>query len=390
MAERPPAKPAQQQGNADDRKSSQSAFSCPVSIDRHERIQLAHGGGGELMHQLIEGVFAAGFADVGLQQHCDAALIDTALLGVGGAIRTSGGRVGRELSGGVRLAMATDSYVVDPLVFPGGDIGTLSVNGTVNDLAMMAARPGVLSVGFILEEGLEMATLERIVTSMRNAARSAGVAVVTGDTKVVDRGKGDGMYINTTGIGLVVRDVVLGPDKVEPGDAVIVSGDLGRHGVAILSVREGFRFDSAVQSDCAPVVEPVMRLLDAGVDIHCMRDLTRGGLTSAVVEIARSAGVEIALEEAAIPVSGEVRAACELLGLDPLYMANEGRFVVLVAESDKDRAVATLRSHQLGGRAQCIGTVHDSRDRGLVVLETAIGSHRILDMLSGQQLPRIC
>lgn len=341
---------------------------CPIPISEYPHVLLAHGGGGRLMHQLIERMFLPSFASPQL------------------AARHDGARLSVD---GVRLAFTTDSYVVRPLVFPGGDIGTLAVNGTVNDLAMCGARPLFLSVGFILEEGLPMGTLWRIVGSIRRAADEAEVTVVTGDTKVVDRGKGDGVFVNTAGIGAIAADVEVAPARVRPGDAVIVSGDLGRHGIAIMAAREGLEFDTPIESDCAPLVRPVLALLEGGVKVHCLRDLTRGGLASAAVEIAQAAGVHLRLDESAIPVREEVRGACEILGFDPLYVANEGRFVAFVAAADADRALEILHAESLAPDARIAGEVTDA-PAGTVTMRTRLGTTRVVDMLSGEQLPRIC
>jgi hydrogenase expression/formation protein HypE len=338
-------------------------LACPVPRVDDETVLLAHGSGGRAMHRLLESVFMPAFSNPALNAAHDGAQLHVH---------------------GMRLAFTTDSYVVQPLFFPGGDIGTLAVNGTVNDLAMCGARPLFLSAGFILEEGLPMATLQQVVASMQAAAAAAGVTIVTGDTKVVDQGKADGLFINTTGIGLIEHDRTIAPQAVRPGDAVIVNGDLGRHGMAIMAVREGLAFESQITSDCAPLASSVLALLDAGLEIHCLRDLTRGGLASGLCEIATSAGVHIHVEEAEIPVNEEVRGACEILGLDPLYVANEGRFVAFVAPHHADEVCAML-----GAGARCIGRVTDDDDR-LVTLRSAIGVDRILDMLSGEQLPRIC
>jgi hydrogenase expression/formation protein HypE len=341
---------------------------CPVPISRYPQILLAHGGGGRLMHELIEQVFMPAFGNPTLDARHDAAVIEVAA---------------------GRLAFTTDSYVVRPLFFPGGDIGSLAVNGTVNDLAMAGARAVSLSAGFILEEGLPVETLVRIVGSMREAASLSGVAIVTGDTKVVDRGKADGVFINTAGIGIVEHGLRIGPSAVRAGDAIILSGDIGRHGIAIMAVREGLAFESAIESDCAPLAEPVLDLLAAGVEVHCLRDLTRGGLASALNEIAEAAGRGVTIDEVAVPVRDDVQGACEILGFDPLYVANEGRFVAFVAAADADRAVGILRRHQVS-RASCrIGAVLDEGP-ALVTLRSRIGSTRIVDMLSGEQLPRIC
>ena len=287
------------------------------------------------------------------------------------------------------LAFTTDSYVVRPLFFPGGDIGSLAVNGTINDLAMCGAKPLYLSAGFILEEGLSMEVLRRVVNSMAEAARAAGVPIVTGDTKVVDRGKGDGIFINTSGVGLVPKGVRVLPTLIEPGDAILVSGDLGSHGVAVLSVREGLTFNGNIESDSAPLHHVVADLIDNGVEIHCLRDLTRGGLASVLNELAVAAAVGMTVDEAAIPVSEPVRGACELLGLDPLYVANEGRFVAMVPASQAEAALAVMRRHKAASQAASIGTVMD-RSAPPVVLRTVLGTQRILDLLSGEQLPRIC
>jgi hydrogenase expression/formation protein HypE len=342
---------------------------CPVPIGQYDCVLLAHGGGGRLMHQLLERLIRPAFANPLLDTGHDAAVL--------------------EAGGGVRVAFTTDSYVVRPLFFPGGDIGSLAVNGTVNDLAMAGARPAFLSAAFIIEEGLPMATLARVVASMREAAAAAGVQVVTGDTKVVDRGKGDGLYINTAGIGLVEHALTIGPASVAAGDAVIVSGDIGRHGMAIMAVREGLEFESTIESDCAPLAEPVLALMEAGLDVHCLRDLTRGGLASALNEIAQAAGAGITLTERAVLVREDVRAACEILGFDPLYVANEGRFAVFLPGAQAARAVEVLRGHPTcrdAGVAGWVGTEMPGR----VVLDSAMGSRRIVDMLSGEQLPRIC
>ena len=288
-----------------------------------------------------------------------------------------------------RLAFTTDSFVVQPLVFPGGDIGTLAVYGTVNDLAMAGARPKYLSAAFILEAGLPLEMLTSIVASMKHAADRAGVQIVTGDTKVVEHGHGDGVFINTAGIGILEHDSEICPAALKPGDAILVSGDLGRHGIAIMAVREGLQFETGIESDCAPLHEPVLALLGAGVDVHCLRDLTRGGLTSAVNEIATASGMAICLIEAAIPVREEVRGACELLGLDPLSVANEGRFIAIVAKEDADRAAEIMARYATDAAPAIIGEVLDTAP-ARVTIKSRIGTERILDMPSGEQLPRIC
>jgi hydrogenase expression/formation protein HypE len=290
---------------------------------------------------------------------------------------------------GVRLAMTTDTYIVQPLVFPGGTIGDLAINGTVNDLAMCGARPLALSAGFVLEEGLSLAMLDTVVAAMRDAARAANVSIVTRDTKVLDKGKGDGLFVDTAGIGCVVAPTRVGPEAIRPGDAVIVSGDLGRHGIAVLSVRDGLAFDGDVTSDTAPLWPAIEALFDAGITVHCLRDLTRGGLSSALNEIASAARLTIEIDEMWIPVTDVVRGACGLLGLDLLYVANEGRFAAFVPEADASRALEVLRAQPVASGAVVAGTVRE-RPAGVVTLRTRVGGARVLDMLSGEQLPRIC
>jgi hydrogenase expression/formation protein HypE len=293
-----------------------------------------------------------------------------------------------EIAGG-RLAMTTDTFVVRPLFFPGSDIGKLAIYGTVNDLAMSGAKPLYLSAGFILEEGLPMDTLRRVVDSMCAASREAGVRIITGDTKVVDRGKGDGIFINTAGVGLVPAGLSIAPQHVVPGDAVIVSGDLGRHGMAVMSVREGLGFESTLQSDCASLAGLVAATSVVGADLHCLRDLTRGGLAAALNEIALDMGLGIELEEAAIPVSEPVAAACEILGLDPLYVANEGRLVAFVAPQSAGWVLDILRGHSAAHGPAIIGRATDAHP-GCVEVRSPLGGGRILDLLSGEQMPRIC
>ena len=285
--------------------------------------------------------------------------------------------------------MTTDSFVVKPLFFPGGDIGSLAVHGTVNDLAMGGATPLFLSVAFIIEEGVSMEDLRRVVNSMHSAADAAGVQVVTGDTKVVERGKGDGLFINTTGIGLVPDGVDLSAERARPGDKVLLSGGIGEHGIAILAQREGLQFETTIQSDSAALHTLTATMLQAGGAIRCMRDPTRGGLSSTLNEIAAQSGVGIEIAETAIPVQEEVRGACELLGLDPLYVANEGKLVAIVEASAADAVLGAMRRHPLGQRAQIIGVVSGG-NRGLVTMRTKLGTTRIVDMLAGDQLPRIC
>ena len=343
------------------------ALHCPLPLRDYPVITMAHGGGGLMQHKLLENLFWPAFQNPLLAEEHD------------GAVARLGDKP---------LAFTTDSYVVHPLFFPGGNIGTLAINGTVNDLCMCGARPKYLSAGFILEEGLPMETLWRVVQSMKAAAAEASVQVVTGDIKVVDKGKGDGLYINTAGIG-VVESQTMSPGRVQPGDAILLSGDVGRHGVAIMAVRQGLDFETTIESDCAPLVSPVTKLLESGVEVHCMRDLTRGGMATTLAEIARKSGFRIHIDEKAIAVAEGVRGACEMLGLDPLYVANEGRFVAFVAARDADRALSVLRSEPSCSDAARCGSVL-AEDNPIVTLKNSIGSTRILDMLMGEQLPRIC
>lgn len=343
-------------------------LNCPIPKSDYPQVLMAHGGGGKLSHQLIEKMFLPAFKNPALEHRHDGAVVNL---------------------GGVRVAFSTDSYVVRPLFFPGGDIGHLAVYGTVNDLAMCGARPQYLSAGLILEEGTPMETLWRVVQSMKQAAEAAGVQLVTGDTKVVDKGKGDGMYINTAGIGVVTTSLAICPSSVRPGDVILLNGDIGRHGIAIMAVREGLSFECAIESDTAPLNGLVMQLLEAGVEVHCLRDLTRGGMASGLIEIAEAAGMDIQIEETRIPVREDVRGACEILGFDPLYVANEGRFIAFVPESQAERALAIMRAHPQGSGATIAGRVK-SPGKGQVTLKSQIGALRIVDMLSGEQLPRIC
>ncbi len=346
------------------------ALSCPLPLAEYPTVQMAHGGGGRLMRALIECMFLPAFGP----GRPESPPHDAAVLALG-----------RE-----RLAFTTDSFVVSPLEFPGGDIGSLAVYGTVNDLAMAGAKPLWLSAGFILEEGLSMDVLRRVVESMRRAADAAGVRIVTGDTKVVDRGKGDGVFINTAGIGVVPPGVEISPARVAPDDVVLLSGDLGRHGMAIMSVREGLEFEGALPSDCAPLAALVEAMLAAAPGgVHCLRDLTRGGLAAALNEIADDARVGIDLDEAAIPVAPPVAAACEVLGLDPLYVANEGRLAAFVAPESAAAVLDVMRRHPAAPEAVAIGRVA-AGPRGMVQLRNPFGGSRIVDLLSGEQLPRIC
>jgi len=352
-----------------------------------DKILLAHGSGGRMSHELVEQVFLKHLDNPILAQMDDAAVIGSSRLFLRGGVPGD-------------LAFTTDSYVVSPIFFPGGDIGKLAVCGTINDLAMRGATPFCLSAGFILEEGVPLSDLERVVDSMARTAQEAGVPVVTGDTKVVDRGKADRLFINTAGIGVVPPRVRIGGRQVRPGDVVILSGTIGDHGMTIMVHREGLRFDSPLASDCAPLHALVAAILDqVGSEeeetpaesqvIHCLRDPTRGGLATALNEVAVSSGVGIEIEERSIPVRDAVRAACELLGLDPLYVANEGKLVAFVAPTVADLVLDVMRAHEYGHEAEIIGRV-TSEHPGRVVLRTPLGARRVVDMLLGEQLPRIC
>lgn len=343
-------------------------WTCPLPLRDHDKIVLGHGGGGKLSAELVEHLFLPAFRNDALADLGDSAVLDIA---------------------GGRLAFSTDSFVVQPLFFPGGNIGDLAVNGTVNDLAMRGAQPRYLSAGFILEEGLSLETLGRIVESMAAAARTAGVTLVTGDTKVVDKGHGDGVYINTSGIGVIPPQVQIAADQARPGDVVIVSGEIGVHGIAIMSVRAGLAFDTVIASDCAALHGLVAEMLAASQNIHVLRDPTRGGVASSLNEIAQASQVGIALDEHVLPVPPAVQAACELLGLDPLYVANEGKLLAIVPAGEADTILATMRRHPLGQRATIIGEV-TNRHPGMVVARTGLGGTRVVDMQVGEQLPRIC
>jgi hydrogenase expression/formation protein HypE len=348
--------------------------SCPLPESQYDHILLGHGSGGRLTADLIQHLFVPGFANETLS-----ALEDQATL----ALPHEGPRPAS------RIAFTTDSFVVRPLFFPGGDIGTLAVNGTVNDLAVGGAHPLFLSAAFILEEGLPLADLQRIVLSMRKACQIAGVALVTGDTKVVDRGKGDQVFITTSGIGVVPEGRSLSIRAVKPTDRLLVSGTIGDHGVAILSVREGLDFETVLESDCAPLTGLVRVMIEACPAIRWMRDPTRGGVSSAVNELATAARVGVKLIEKALPIRAEVRGACEMLGLDPLYVANEGKLIAAVPAEDSDRLLAAMRSHPLGARAAIIGEVVADHP-GLVTCKSLVGGERVVTMLAGEQLPRIC
>jgi hydrogenase expression/formation protein HypE len=342
---------------------------CPLPIPARDKVLLGHGSGGRLSAELVQSLFLPALTNPALARLDDQAVVTV---------------------NGCRLAFTTDSFVVKPLFFPGGDIGSLAVHGTINDLAMGGAQPLFLSVAFILEEGLPMETLQRVVCSLSRAAATAGVEVVTGDTKVVEKGSGDGMFINTSGIGLVPEGVQLSANQAQPGDCVLLSGPIGDHGIAILAQREGLEFEAAIDSDSAPLHTLVRDMLAAGDGaLRCLRDPTRGGLSSASNEIAAQSHVGIELEEGKIPVREQVQGACEMLGLDPLYVANEGKLIGIVAPEAAEQVLQAMRRHPLAPEAEIIGTVTESHP-GLVTMRTALGTTRIVDMLAGDQLPRIC
>jgi hydrogenase expression/formation protein HypE len=346
-----------------------SMLTCPAPHSASDRVLLGHGSGGKMGAALLKERFFPHLANPALLRLGDAAVVPVE---------------------GSQIAISTDTFVVSPLEFPGGNIGSLAVHGTLNDVAMMGARPLYLTAGFVLEEGVSFEILDRIVQAMGEAAAAAEVPLVTGDTKVVERGKADGLFVNTTGVGLMQPGFRPAPDRAEAGDVILVSGPLGRHGMAIMAAREGIAFETRIESDSASLVPLVERLRKtiAG-DVHVLRDPTRGGLASALNEIAAASGAGIELDEAAIAVPADVSAACDLLGLDPLYVANEGVLTAIVPAAARDAALASLRSHPLGATAACVGRV--VRDHsGLVVLRTSIGGTRIVDLLPGDQLPRIC
>lgn len=347
------------------------SWSCPLPLRNHDRVVIGHGGGGRLSAELVEHLFLPAFGRVeGAELH-DAATI---ALGDGG---------------GGRLAFSTDSYVVRPLFFPGASIGELAVHGTINDVAMSGARPIALSAGFILEEGLELATLGAVAQRMGAAARQAGVPLVTGDTKVVDAGQADGMYVNTAGLGVIPDGVDIRPSRATPGDLVIVSGPIGLHGVAVMSKREGLEFGTGIESDSAPLHGLVAAMLTASRDLHVLRDPTRGGLAAALCEIAAAAGVGVEFDDAAVPVPAEVAAACSFLGLDAINIANEGKLVAFVAPGDVDAVMAAMLDHEHGRGACVIGRVTETHP-GVVVARTRLGATRVVDLPLGEQLPRIC
>lgn len=343
-------------------------LSCPTPFPARDTVLLGHGSGGKLSAELVREIFLPAFRNPEL-----AKLNDQAIVSIGGS----------------SVAVTTDSFVVKPLFFPGGDIGSLSVHGTVNDLAAGGAQPLFLSAAFIIEEGLAMDVLRRVVNSLQHAADSAGVQVITGDTKVVEKGKGDGLFINTTGIGVVPEGIHLAADQARAGDLVLLSGPIGEHGIAILAQREGLEFETTIESDSAALHTMTAAMLQASTAIRCMRDPTRGGLSSTLNEIAAQSNVGIELEESAIAVREEVRGACEMLGLDPLYVANEGKLIAIVDPGAADVILEAMRDHPLGRQAQIIGTV-SGKNAGLVTMRTMLGTTRIVDMLAGDQLPRIC
>jgi hydrogenase expression/formation protein HypE len=353
-------------------KNSAPDFSnwiCPLPLKDYPAIVMGHGGGGRLGTELVENLFLPAFRNAALEDLGDAAVLD---LGSG------------------RVAMSTDSFVVQPLFFPGGNIGELAVNGTVNDLAVSGATPKYLSASFILEEGFSIAQLAAIVEAMGRQARVAGVQIVTGDTKVVERGHGDGCYITTAGVGVLREGIAVGPSRAKAGDAILVSGTIGDHGMAIMSVREGLEFESEIRSDCAALNGMIAAVLDAvGPSVHAMRDPTRGGLSATLNEIATASQVGVEIDEARVPVRGQVQSACEILGLDPVYVANEGKVVLFVAPEAAEQALAVLRAHPLGAEAVRIGTVVAEHPR-MLVARTAMGSNRVIAPQIGEQLPRIC
>lgn len=343
-------------------------LNCPIPITNYDKVLLAHGGGGTLSHQLITKMFYSQFENEFLNQQHDSAVINLEKK---------------------RIAFTTDSYVVQPIFFPGGNIGDLAVNGTVNDLAVSGAKPLFISCSFIIEEGLDMNELWQIVQSMKIAADKAGVKIVTGDTKVVDRGKGDKIFINTSGIGLIDEDVNINPRNCKAGDVIILNGKIAEHGVAIMSAREGLEFETTIQSDTAALNSLVEDILSVSKNVHVMRDPTRGGIASSLNEIASAANLGIEIEQSKIPMSEEVRGACEILGLDPLYIANEGKILVIASADDANLILEKMKENPLGKDSVIIGKVR-KENPGIVVMKTNIGSSRIVDMISGEQLPRIC
>ncbi len=343
-------------------------LSCPIPKSEYDKILLAHGGGGTLTHQLISKIFLNQFGNDYLNQLHDGAIFEI---------------------NGSKFAFTTDSYVVNPIFFPGGNIGELAVNGTVNDLAVCGAKPLFISTGFIIEEGFEIEELWKIVLSMKEAADKAGVMIVTGDTKVVEKGKGDKIFINTSGIGLIYDGINISPKNVNVGDLIILNGKIAEHGIAIMSEREGLEFETKIESDTAPLNGLIEEIIKVSKKISVMRDPTRGGLASALNEIASSANVKIEIYEKEIPISDEVLGACEILGLDPLYIANEGKLLVFVSDNDAEKVLEEMKKHPYGKDSRIIGKVVE-KGLPIVTMKTLIGSTRIVDMISGEQLPRIC
>ncbi len=342
--------------------------SCPIPIEKYPHIVMAHGGGGRLTRQLINDMFRSAFSNDLLERDHDSAVINV----------ESGS-----------IAFTTDSFVIHPLFFPGGDIGELAVYGTVNDLSMSGAIPKYISLGLILEEGFAIETLWQIISSIKLASEKCGVSIVTGDTKVVEHGKCDGIYINTTGIGFVPDGLTISPASIKPGDAILLSGDIGRHGISVMAKREGLEFETDLESDCAPLHQAVKALINANLDIHCMRDLTRGGLAAALIELAETSNYSIEINEESIPVCDPVRGACELLGFDPKYVANEGRFIIILPKEQQEKALSILKTIPVSSNTVPIGKTLNTKTSQVVLLN-AYGSRRILQLFSGEQLPRIC
>jgi hydrogenase expression/formation protein HypE len=343
-------------------------LSCPLPMNEYDKVLLAHGSGGTLSNKLYNDVIFSELMNEYLYDIHDSAIVT---------------------SGGQKIAFTTDSYVVKPIFFPGGDIGKLAVFGTVNDLAVVGAKPSFISCGFIIEEGLLMSELKKIVHSIFEASLKANVKVVTGDTKVVEKSKGDKIYINTSGIGIFDREILISPKRCKDGDVIIINGYIGNHGIAVMLEREGITFESKIESDCAPLNDLISNILNIGIDVHMMRDATRGGVASVLNEIAKSGNVGILLYEENLPIQEEVKSACEIMGFDPLYVANEGKVIIVADASDADKIVSIMKQHELGKNAAVIGEVI-SNNAGVVTMKTVIGTTRIVDMISGEQLPRIC
>jgi len=349
-------------------KNISTELNCPLPISKFEKILLSHGSGGSISHKLIKDVFVNQFSNSALNLMHDGAFLNI---------------------NGSKLAFTTDSYVVNPIFFPGGDIGTLAVNGTVNDLSVCGAKPLYISAGFIIEEGFPIEELKQIVSSMKTAADLAGVLIVTGDTKVVEKGKGDKIFINTSGIGLITEDVNISPDNCRVGDVIIINGNIADHGMAIMSKRDGFEFETEIRSDCCALNGLIESILYVSKNIHVMRDATRGGVATVLNEIAEASGAGIMLDGKAIPIAPEVQGACDILGFDPLYVANEGKVLIFVSAEDAEKVLSAMRVHPFGREAAIIGWV-TKENAGEVFIRTEIGSTRKVDMLSGEQLPRIC